>query len=64
MEAKKQHASDGHWLYQDINENERVFCDYVILPETAQYWPECTNDEKEQWEREHAPIEQEPENEQ
>lgn len=64
MKTKRQYAKEGCWLYQDQEDGTRIFTDYIIAPETAQSWPECTNEEKEQWEREHAPIEPEPENEQ
>lgn len=42
----------GNWLYKDEN-GQRLFREVVYLPDNAPLWGECTNDEKEQWEREH-----------
>ena len=54
---------DGNWLYQDRGENDRYFTNMVILGKHEPEWAECTNKEKEEWEREHQqPEQQEPEN--
>lgn len=53
---------EGNWLYND-EQDYRQFTDCVMLGKDAPLWSECTNEEKEQWEREHAPIDPEPENE-
>lgn len=42
----------NEWLYKDEGEN-RMFRDYIMRPESVPAWGECTNEEKEQWEREH-----------
>ena len=41
------------WLYQDRGENERYFTTLVYLGKHEPKWAECTNEEKEDWEREH-----------
>lgn len=46
---------EGNWLYQDRGENNRYFTTIVYLGKHEPEWPECTNEEKEAWEREHAP---------
>ena len=51
----------NEWLYEDRGENERYFTTIVYLGAHAEPWAECTNEEKEEWEREHQP-EVEPEN--
>lgn len=42
----------NEWLYED-REDGRYFTTFVILGKNAQKWAECTNEKKEQWEREH-----------
>ncbi len=60
---KTQTAQEGNWLYQDQSEDYRYFTKEVYLPDDAGLWPECTNEEKEAWEEEHKPVDQEnPEN--
>ena len=44
---------EGNWLYQDRGENNRYFTDVVYLGKHEPEWAECTNEEKEAWEREH-----------
>lgn len=53
--------SPNKWLYKDEGEN-RVFFPSVTLakPENQKYYGECTDEKKEQWEREHPKPEQEP----
>lgn len=56
---KKQTPENGeNWLYND-GVSGRTFSKVVYLPNTAANWPECTDAEKMEWEREHRP--QEPE---
>lgn len=47
--------SPNEWLYQDQEDGNRLFTDYVIRPENTPVWAECTTAEKEQWEADHAP---------
>lgn len=57
--AKKQTTTPpNEWLYKD-EEEKRLFRKEVILPDTAPFWVECTNEEKEEWEREHPQPEPE-----
>lgn len=49
------------WCYQDQGENYRYFTKRVLLGHDAEPWPECTNEEKEQWEHDHSPELLEPE---
>lgn len=49
---------EGNWLYRDSG-NDRYFTTIVALGVDDAEWPECTNEEKEQWEREHKPEEPE-----
>lgn len=42
-----------------INLVERLFRKEVYLSDNAEYWAECTNEEKEQWEQEHPAPEDE-----
>lgn len=51
----------NEWLYEDRGENDRYFTTIVFLGKNAQPWAECTNDEKEEWEREHPQPEPESE---
>ena len=51
---------ESNWLYQDRGENDRYFTKKVILGKNEPEWAECTNEEKEQWEKEHS--QPEPEN--
>jgi len=50
----------NEWLYKDENEN-RLFSDYVIRPTDSEPWNECTNADKEEWEKSHPqPQPEEP----
>ena len=60
---KPQIAQEGKWLYQDQSENYRYFTNEIYLPDDAEFWPDCTNEEKEAWEEEHKPEQETPENE-
>lgn len=42
-----------NWLYEDWENNIRIFTKEVSLGCHATLWTECTNEEKEQWEIEH-----------
>lgn len=54
----------NEWLHNGAPDYTRIFTDYIIRPESAPEWAECTNEEKEEWEREHPqPEPPEPENE-
>lgn len=52
---RNEYADEGNWLYQDRSENDRYFTDMVLLGKHEEPWAECTNAEKEEWEREHNP---------
>lgn len=52
----------NEWLHDGAPDYTRIFTDYIIRPESAPEWAECTNEEKEEWEREH-PAPEPPENE-
>lgn len=47
------------WLHDGAPDYTRIFTDYIIRPETAPAWAECTDAEKEEWEREHPAPEPE-----
>ena len=42
-----------NWLYEDWENDLRIFTKEVALGCRATRWLECTNEEKEQWEMEH-----------
>ena len=42
-----------NWLYEDWDNNIRIFTKEVALGCHATRWFECTNEEKEQWEMQH-----------
>ena len=42
-----------NWLFEDWENNIRIFTKEVALGCRATLWTECTNAEKEQWELEH-----------
>lgn len=52
-------ADEGKWLYKDEQE-ERLFRDVVYLGKDTEPWPECTDEEKQQWEEEHPQPSPEP----
>lgn len=63
--SRKQTPSDpNNWLYRDMSEDDRIFSKLVYLGINDTEWPECTNEEKEQWEHDHPIPEPEdiPEN--
>lgn len=62
MSARIQEPSKPeNWLYKDYNEYNRQFSKFVRLGKNDMPWPECTTEEKEEWEREHPAPEPEVE---
>lgn len=62
MNKREQYPSNpSNWLYKDYEGGERQFTKYVRLGKNAKLWAECTQEEKDQWEREHPEPEPEPE---
>lgn len=51
-----------NWLHDGTPDWQRIFSKLVYLGKDAEPWAECTNEEKEEWEREH-PAPEPPENE-
>ena len=43
----------NEWLHDGAPDYNRMFRDYIIRPDTAPAWAECTTAEKEAWERDH-----------
>ena len=52
LRIQRPELSDN-WLYEDWDNNIRIFSKEVALGCNATRWLECTNEEKEQWEIEH-----------
>lgn len=51
----------NEWLHDGAKDHTRIFTDYIIRPDYAHAWAECTTEEKEQWEAEHPePVIEEP----
>ena len=44
------------WLYHDEPDGNRIFKKEVYLGKNAEPWPECTDEEKVQWEEEHEEV--------
>lgn len=63
-EIRKQEPSrPENWLHDSAQDYTRIFSKLVYLGKDAEPWAECTNEEKEAWEREHPQPEPEnPEN--
>ena len=63
-EIRKQKPSKPeNWLHDNAQDYTRIFSKLVYLGKDAEPWAECTNEEKEEWEREHPqPETPEPEN--
>lgn len=57
-----EYADANNWLHDGAPDWQRIFSKLVYLGKDAEPWEECTNEEKEQWEREH-PQPEPPENE-
>lgn len=49
----------NEWLHNGAEDYTRIFTDYIIRPDTAPAWAECTTAEKEQWEKDHPQPEDE-----
>lgn len=43
-------TKDTNWLYKDCGD-ERLFSQEIYLPDDAEPWSECTEEEKEQYEK-------------
>lgn len=43
---KRQKAKEGEWLYRDNEDGTRQFAKAVVLPDTADEWQVCTENEK------------------
>lgn len=53
-EIRKQTPSiPDNWLHDGAPDWQRIFSKLVYLGKDAPEWAECTNEEKEEWEREH-----------
>ena len=57
MNNKQTPTKEGNWLYKDIDANNRCFTKQVYRAAGTAPWPECTDDEKTEWERAHQPEE-------
>ena len=54
MASRIQKPTEGYdWLYQDRGENDRYFTDMVVLGKHEPEWSQCTQVEREKWEKEH-----------
>ena len=52
--VRVEYPDSGKWLHDGATDWQRIFKDdYVMLGKDAEPWAECTNEEKEEWEREH-----------
>lgn len=50
----------NEWIYKQESEEERLFwTKFTHWNENEPDLPECTNEEKEEWERQHQPVEYE-----
>lgn len=59
-EIRKQTPSTpDNWLHDEAQDYRRVFSKLIYLGKEAQPWAECTNEEKEQWEKDHPQPEDE-----
>ena len=52
LRIQRPELSDN-WLYEDWENNIRIFSKEVALGCNATRWLECTNEGKEQWEKEY-----------
>lgn len=50
-----QNAHEGYWLYTDLTSDNCIFTKSIMRDINTAPWVECTNEEKEKWEREHQP---------
>ena len=54
MALRIQRPTEGYdWLYQDRGENDRYFTDIVYLGKHEEPWSECTESQKEEWEKQY-----------
>ena len=58
---KQEPKNPDNWLYQDWDENTRIFVKYTYLGINDTEWPECTDAEKRKWEEDHPQPEPQPE---
>ena len=49
----------NEWLHNGAPDYTRIFTDYIIRPDTAPAWVECTQLEREEFEKTHPAPEQE-----
>ena len=50
---KQEPSNPDNWLHNDAPDWQRIFSKLVYLGKDAPLWEECTNTEKEQWEKGH-----------
>ena len=57
MSKQQRPTPPNEWLTRLLthDEKDREFAKVLSLPDGATPWDECTNEEKEEWEREHRP---------
>lgn len=41
------------WLYKEESKDSRLWAKAVDLPDSTPYWDECTQEKRDEWEREH-----------
>jgi len=57
MALREQRPSrQGNWLFQEQENEKRIFRKLVYLGITATEWTECTNEEKLKWEKENPTL--------
>ena len=50
------------WLHDGAEDYTRFFTDYIIRPESTEPWAECTDEKRQEWEKNHPyPEEKEEE---
>lgn len=58
---KQEPKKPDNWLFQDWDENTRIFVKYTYLGINDTEWPECTDADKRKWEEDHPQPEPGPE---
>lgn len=48
-----QTAHEGNSLYMELEDGSRIFSGEVYRPDSSPAWPECTSEERAQWESAH-----------
>lgn len=48
--SREQRPSGSNWLYKEEN-GIKIFASAITLPDGAEEWDECTQEEKEAWEK-------------